>query len=145
MSSRILDFYASKAWAIQENSLQEMYGIYQAALQRRSDGVDFDPESVAAKTGTRLDNTRSVEVRDGVAIIPVTGPIFRRANLFTEISGATSIQVLAKDFDQALENPRVKSILFEINSPGGEVDGTSEFADHIFHARGHKPLVAYVS
>lgn len=146
MSSRnILDFYASKAWAIQESALQEMYGIYQAALQRRSDGVDFDPEAVAAKTGTRLDNTRSVEVRDGVAIIPVSGPIFRRANLFTEISGATSIQVLAKDFDQALENPRVKSVLFEINSPGGEVDGTSEFAQHIFDARGQKPIVAYVA
>lgn len=143
--TKILDFYASKAWAIQESSLQEMYGIYQAALQRRSDGVDFDPEAVAAKSGTRLDNTRSIELRDGVAVIPVTGPIFRRANLFTEVSGATSIQVLAKDFDQALENPRVKSILFEINSPGGEVDGTSEFAQHIFDARGKKPIVAYVS
>lgn len=142
---KILDFYASKTWAIQENSLQEMYGIYQAALQRRSDGVDFDPEAVAAKTGTRLDNTRSVEVRDGVAVIPVRGPIFARANLFTQISGATSIEVLAKDFNEALENPRVKSILFEINSPGGEVDGTSEFAQHIFDAREQKPIVAYVA
>lgn len=144
-SHKLLDFYASKAWAIQESALHEMYGIYQTALQRKLEGSEFDPEAVAAKTGTRLDNTRSVEVRDGVAIIPVSGPIFRYANLFTQISGATSIEMLAKDFDQALESPRVKSILLDINSPGGEVDGTSEFAQHVFDARGKKPIVAYVS
>ena len=143
--TKILDFYASKAWAIQETSLREMYGIYQAALQRKVNGEDFDPEAVAAKSGTRLDNTRRVEVRDGVAIIPVSGPVFRYANLFTQVSGATSIEMLAKDFDQALESPRVRSIILEINSPGGEVDGTSEFAEQIFNARGKKPIVAYVS
>lgn len=145
-ANRILDFYASKVWAIQEASLQEMYGIYRAALERRELGAEFDPEAVATKTGKRLDNTRTVEIRDGVAILPVSGPIFRYANLFTQISGATSIDVLAKDFNEALENPRVRSILLEINSPGGEVDGTAEFAQQIFDARNSdKHIVAYVS
>lgn len=143
---RILDFYAGKSWAILEANLQEMYQIYQARVARGDLGIDFDPEAVAAKSGTRLDNTRKVDVREGgVAIIPVTGPIFGRANMITECSGATSIEMLAKDFNQALENPRVKSIILNINSPGGEVDGTSEFAQHIFDARGQKPIIAYVA
>ncbi|HEX7334222.1 MAG TPA: S49 family peptidase [Pyrinomonadaceae bacterium] len=146
MKHRLFDFYASKSWAILPESLQEMYDIYRTAIDRKALDIDFDPEAVSAKTGVRLDNTRRVEIRgDGVAIIPVMGPIFGRANLFTEISGATSIEMLAKDFNEARENTRVKAIIFHINSPGGEVDGTSEFAQHVFNARSEKPIVAYAS
>lgn len=141
----ILDFYASKAWAMPESNLREMYEIYKTALDRKEVGGLLDPEAVLAKTGKPLDNTRDVTIRDGVAIIPVSGPIFRYANLFTEISGATSIEVLAKDFRQALDDRSVRSILLEVNSPGGEADGTAELAQHIFEARGQKPIIAYVS
>lgn len=144
-SARILDFYASKSWAILEPSLQEMFEIYKAALERKIEGVEFDPQAVAAKLGRPLDNARAVTVREGIAILPVSGPIFRYANLFTEISGATSIEVLATDFRQALDDRAVQAIVLEINSPGGEVDGTSELAQHIFEARGKKPITAYVS
>lgn len=142
---RILDFYASKSWAILEANLQEMYEIYKVALERKALDLDFNPEAVAAKIGRPLDNARTVTVRDGIAILPVSGPIFRYANLFTEISGATSIEVLATDFQQALDDRSVKAIILEINSPGGEVDGTSELAQHIFDARGVKPITAYIS
>src|ERR1051325_832231 len=93
--TRVLDFYASKSWAILEQSLQEMFEIYKTALDRKAIDVEFDPQAVAAKLGRPLDNTRAVAVRDGVAIVPVSGPIFRYANLFTAISGAKSIEVLA--------------------------------------------------
>ncbi|HEX2881596.1 MAG TPA: S49 family peptidase [Polyangiaceae bacterium] len=122
-----------------------MFEIYKAALERKALDVEFDPQAVAAKIGRPLDNARTVTIRDGVAILPVSGPIFRYANLFTEISGATSIEVLATDFRNALEDRAVQAIILEINSPGGEVDGTSEFAQHIFDARGKKPVTAYVS
>lgn len=141
---RILDFYASKPWAILEANLQEMYQIYQSALERKAVDLDFNPEAVAAKIGRPLDNSRTVTVRDGIAVLPVSGPIFRYANLFTEISGATSIEVLATDFQQAMDDRTVKAIVLEINSPGGEVDGTSELAQHIYDARGQKPIIAYV-
>lgn len=142
---RVLDFYASKSWAILEPALQEMFEIYKAALERKALDTEFDPQAVAAKLGRPLDNARTVTIRDGIAILPVSGPIFRYANLFTEISGATSIEVLATDFHNALEDRAVHAIILEVNSPGGEVDGTSEFAQHIFEARGKKPVVAYIS
>jgi capsid assembly protease len=145
MKHRLFDFYASKSWAILPDSLQEMYDIYRTAIDRKAIDVDFDPQAVSAKIGRPLDNARTVVVRDGVAILPVSGPIFRYANLFTEISGATSIEVLATDFRRALDDPTIQAIILEINSPGGEVDGTSELAQHVFNARGEKPVVAYAS
>ena len=47
----------------------------------------------------------SVYVRDGVAVVPITGPLFRYANVFTNHSGATSIELVAKDFRAALDDP----------------------------------------
>src|ERR1019366_7530398 len=77
-------------------------------------------------------------------IIPVTGPIFQRANLFTAISGATSTEVLATDFTAALGNPSITAIILNLDSPGGEVDGINELSQMIYDARGQKPIIAYV-
>jgi ClpP class serine protease len=65
--------------------------------------------------------------------------------MFTQISGATSIDSLATDFGQAVNNPAVKGIVLEIDSPGGMVAGVSEFAAQIRAATKIKPVVAYVS
>jgi ClpP class serine protease len=77
--------------------------------------------------------------------VPVRGPIFRYANLFTEVSGATSVEQLALDFGAAVDNPAVAAIVLEIDSPGGMVAGVSEFAGQVRAATKRKPVVAYVS
>ena len=61
----------------------------------------------------------------------VEGPIVRYADLFTEISGATSIETLAQDLHSALNDNTISGIVLNIDSPGGEVNGTSEFADMV--------------
>ncbi|MFB8830271.1 S49 family peptidase [Azotobacter sp. CWF10] len=103
-----------------------------------------DPEALEARLGRPLDNTRAVTLRDGVAVIPVVGPIMRYANLFTRISGATSTQELATDLRIALDDPQVKTIVLNIDSPGGEATGINELADMVYAARTRKPIKAYV-
>jgi len=103
-----------------------------------------DVQALEAKLGRPLDNTRNVTVRDGVAVIPVTGPIFRHANLMTEISGATSTGSLATDIQEALDNPSVKALVLDVDSPGGEATGINELSEMIFQARARKPIKAYV-
>ena len=103
-----------------------------------------DPEALEARLGRPLDNTRAVSIRDGVAVIPITGPIMRYANLFTRISGATSTQELATDLQTALDSPQVRAIVLNIDSPGGEASGINELADMIHASRGKKPIKAYV-
>lgn len=127
----------SVPWAILPDALQTVLEI--AARENPS------PQAVAAELGRPLDHTHRVTLRDGVAVIPVTGPVFRRANLFTEVSGATSIEMLATDLRQALSDPTVKAILLDIDSPGGEVNGVQEFAEMVYRARKRKPVAAYIS
>ncbi len=134
---RIWNRIAGEPWAITETALHTILEI--AARENES------PQAVAAKLGRNLQNTYSVMERDGVAVIPVTGPLFRYANLFTMISGASSYELIARDFTAALENPQIKGIILDIDSPGGEVNGVSELSNMVFAARGKKPVVAYAS
>jgi signal peptide peptidase SppA len=100
--------------------------------------------SVLMRGGEPLQYTRTVTYRDGVAIIPIEGAIFPKANLMTEISGATSVEVLAKDISAAVDNPEVNGIVLLVDSPGGHVTGISELASHIRAYAKQKRIIAYV-
>lgn len=86
---------------------------------------------------------RMAQLVEDVAVIPVAGPIFPRANMMTEISGATSIASLKADFVRAEADPAVKAILLDIDSPGGVVTGIDDFAARV--AAAQKPVVTYVA
>ena len=79
-----------------------------------------------------------------MAIIDVIGATFKRANLFTAMSGATSYEIIRADFQAAIDDPKVKGIMLNIDSPGGEASGTGELAAAVAAARGKKPITAYV-
>jgi len=132
--SRAFELAASRPWLMLPDALDGLMAI----ADRQG-----DPEALEARLGRQLENTRAVTVRNGVAIIPVVGPIMRYANLFTRISGATSTQELATDFQTALDDPKVKAIVFNVDSPGGEANGINELSDMIHAARGKKPIKAY--
>ncbi|MBO0155228.1 S49 family peptidase, partial [Vibrio parahaemolyticus] len=55
----------------------------------------------------------------------------------------TTTQLLAQDFTQALNDPSIKAILLNIDSPGGEAKGIHELAEMIYQARGKKRIIAY--
>lgn len=133
---RVFDAVTGTPWLCTQESLQMILEI--AARE------NLDPDAVAAQRGKPLDHTHRVTNRNGIAVIPVEGPIVRYADLFTEISGATSIETLAQDLHSALNDNTISGILLNIDSPGGEVNGTSEFADMVHAARDRKPIVAYV-
>jgi signal peptide peptidase SppA len=79
-----------------------------------------------------------------IAIIPIHGFMVRELDFFSWFMGGTSTGMTLAAFDQALEDPKIKAIVFDINSPGGEVDGAPELAQRIFEARGKKSILAYI-
>ena len=125
----------AERWAITEEGLRTILAIANR---------EGDLEALKSKLGEELPGTRRAEKRGNVAVVPISGPIFRYANLFTEFSGATSLGMLSLDFQKALEDDSVSSILLYPDSPGGQVNGTNEFADMVHRANQIKPVVAYV-
>ncbi|NLD15886.1 MAG: S49 family peptidase [Gammaproteobacteria bacterium] len=126
---------ASQTWLILPDALDNILSIAQ-----RSNDV----EALETRLGKQLEHTHTVTNRNGVAVIPVTGPIFRYANLFTRISGATSTEVLATDIQTALDDPSIKSIVLNIDSPGGVASGINELANLIYQGRDKKKIAAYI-
>jgi signal peptide peptidase SppA len=77
-----------------------------------------------------------------VAVLPLQGVISHRMNMMSKISGGTSTEQFAAMFRQVLNDPNVKAIVFDVDSPGGSVDGVPELAAEILAARGQKKMVA---
>ncbi len=136
MTIRALDLIIDTPWALRAEALEQLLAIAARANEA--------PEAVAARLGRPLDNARTVTLRGDTAIIPITGPIFRRANLFTEVSGATSVEILAQDLETAALDESIARIVLEIDSPGGQATGIADLAAMIRDASHIKPVVAYV-
>lgn len=150
--SKVLTYIASNFWAMR----QQEFDVMTMIAARRLDALDKIaasieekslPEAMTAKRGERLMNTRYTEIREGsIAVIDVNGRLAKRMGFFAEVcEGGTSTENLLKDFQTCLENPNVSSIVFNIDSPGGEAFGINELASHIQAARGKKPMKAYIS
>lgn len=134
----LIELIQDQAWAIHPAKLDEIVAFVET---RMSQGKPEDlPEFASGKSGNKSED--SYQIKNGVAVIPVFGTLMKRANLFTRFSGGTSYQLIQRDIQSALENPKVKAIALEIDSPGGSADGVFEVADFIFSVRGQKPIVA---
>jgi signal peptide peptidase SppA len=135
---RILSLLCDRPWAITDSALDEILEI----AQRES----ADLEAVAARLGRPLENAGGnlAESRGQVAILGIEGPLFRYANMFTSISGATSVEVLSQDLQAAVDNRQIRRIVLNVDSPGGQVDGINELADMIRAANQVKPVTAYI-
>jgi len=112
------------------------------------DGQDYSPTEIMGslqESFPMADHSRFINIVDGVAIIDVRGTIVQRQGSIRPYSGMTGLNGLQNRIIMALENPMVKAILLDIDSPGGEVAGLFDFADFLFESRGPKPITAFIN
>jgi len=134
---KILDILNSP-WAIQPEKLLEIQALYATHLR----GEKIDIKAIEAQLGQPLANERnSYTVIDGVAVLPILGVIARRMNIFMQISGGTSIELMKRDFNAALNDPSAHAIVQHISSPGGSIEGIQQYAAMVYAARGKKRIV----
>lgn len=135
--TRVLDIAMNSLWAMDREALERLLEI--AGREHK-----VDTEALAAYRADSLKNADRTALRDGVAIMNVEGALFPRANLMTEVSGATSYDILRRDLQAVLDAGKARALILNIDSPGGAVNGASEFAQALYEARGKLPIVAYV-
>ena len=130
----------TEAWLIVPAKLCEMIDVYNYHLKREK--IDF--KTIKSQLGEKTDDEEEgYIIENGVAVMSLMGIISKRANLFTNWSGGTSIQLFERDFKRALVDPAVRSILISTDSPGGSVDGVQELANMIYENRGIKRILAH--
>lgn len=137
---RILHAVASTPWAMEPQRIIDVMEV----LSFKALGGEMTPEEIQAYTGIDAAARPRSERRGAVAVIGIRGIIEHRIEMIDNISGpgGTSIQEFRRRFRDALASDSVSSILLDVDSPGGSVDGVEEMAAEIFESRGEKPIVA---
>ncbi len=136
---KINDLAPGKIWAIEPTILESLFQEYSAIT---------DPAVLSAKLADFVEEPVGRDdflLKDGVAVIPVTGTLSKRGGFWTWFSGGRSLTDLSAIFKDALEDTAVKAIVLDIDSPGGVVSGTDALSDLVFEARGIKPVVAFAN
>lgn len=84
---------------------------------------------------------RPYNVQDGTLIIPITGVLMNKLSIKFG-SFATGYQYIERAVERGMDDPEVTAIVFDIDSPGGEVAGNFELSEKIASMRGEKPMRA---
>jgi signal peptide peptidase SppA len=132
----VLSFAISHPWAV----LPEMLSIIAGILAHRIAGVELDQAQIQAAL---VDRKNLPQPRVGsVAVLPIYGVLAPRMNMFSRMSGGTSYEQLTTQLRDAVNDKTVRTIVFDVNSPGGSVAGNAEFAAEVMKARAKKPVIA---
>ena len=87
-----------------------------------------------------------LSVSDGIGIIDLHGPLMRQPDLISALLfGATDMNEVTDAIQEALQRDDVQSILIDINSPGGTVNGTPELAQAVADAAKLKTTYAFTA
>lgn len=124
---------SARVWAMRADG-----AVAAQALQRRADRL-AGMASVTGPGEAPLAGSDYATVIDGVAIIPVMGPLMR-----TYSRWAWSYDEIGRDVRLARADPGVRAILLNIDSPGGEGAGCADLAAVIRTGADDKPIAAFV-
>ena len=112
--------FSGTIWAIEPNKGREIAALAETIAQ-----------------GERNPNYPSSEVAEpyvlenGVAVVPIRNVMMKRGNMFMKVSGGTSTELLTTQIARIAAMDGVKAIVFDVDSPGGSVEGLSELRDTI--------------
>lgn len=79
---------------------------------------------------------------EGVAILSISGVLSRRFDWLAAACGWTTYEGIGATLAAIKSDFRVRAVMLDVDSPGGEVSGMLDVADAIVAARGAKPIWA---
>lgn len=119
-------------WCIEPLWFTQAVALYKAGLYA------LQPEAADSPRGREM---RPYDVVDGIAIVPVQGPLSKHGSMkFGEGSTVQMRQMIR----QASRDDAVEKLMLHVYSPGGHVDGTHELAADVARASLTKPVYAHI-
>jgi signal peptide peptidase SppA len=123
----------AEVWALHPTVLAE---LCQAALDAQL------PAALRLQSPT---TSTALEVRQGTALIPITGLLEKQLSYLGWLHGATLFPLLQAQLREAGQRADVRRVLLLIDSPGGTVAGTQETASLLRELGAVKPVIAHGS
>jgi len=137
------DFANGMTWAIRKATLEDMIAHLTAGAEdvRKKFNLPNHEATLFSENPER----GQMEIRDGIAIIPIYGPISKRGSFLSMFFGGTNLVALTVAMQEARINTGVQGIVLDIDSPGGTVAGTEAFGDLIWEIAREKPIVSFAN
>lgn len=141
---RVVRLVAETPWAVLPGTLARIVAILHERRTAGRPSAEEIAERIRPASIEAFERRAVVEPPPSVAVIPIEGVIMPKADLVSELSGGggASLEAFGQAFAAAVTDPAISSIVLNIDSPGGVVDGVPETADLVRGARGAKPIIA---
>lgn len=119
-------------WAILRDHLDR---ILQADVDLFADAPVADIDAMyAARGDSRQGN--------GVAVLPIIGPVSKRDTMMTMLFGGTSTNRLIAQMRTLAADDSVSTVILNVDSPGGTISGVPEAAAEVRRLRESKRVIA---
>lgn len=122
---------SARIWAMRRDDV-----VSSQVLQLRAAVANGEVEAFAS--GDRLEGSDFASVVNGVAIIPIKGPLMRTFSWWS-----WSYEEIERDLRLAQASNLVRAIILDVDSPGGMVSGCADLANFVRDS-GPKPIEAFV-
>lgn len=113
-----------------ESAMESVYAMTEARAGKSSDPFELPP---------------LVTVQDGVGIVSLKGPLVSGSAGFMRLFGITGYDDFQEALLEAATDKSVKSIMLNVSSGGGDVNGVDEASDILKQVGTLKPVLTYAS
>ena len=141
LNTHVVQTFARKAALICPQHAQDVVALANVPVLSQATTQEAMAQC-ASVYGAGLDTGKPFIFSQGIAVIPVWGALLHRSPWMSPY--ATGYEYIGSRFAQAMADPDVKGIVFDVNSYGGHVAGNFELADEIYAAREKKSMIAIV-
>lgn len=131
---RILTELASHHWAMEEKTFRALLSVVNGHVLSTEEQAQMhvvnrvERLAMADYFGSEIDSTHYSSINRNVGFLSLYGPVIPRATWLSRASGSVSLDTATNEFLALEENPAVNTIVLLVDSPGGTVTGTSDFA-----------------
>src|ERR1700677_27383 len=129
---RIIDAVYHQPLAISLSGFETIDRILRPAIEGKRPEADLFGEDMP-----------QMEIENGVAVIPVIGPLLQHASLLDKQCGATSYDDIQEDLEAAAARGDVRTVIFNFDSPGGQMAGGIELAEFIAEFQRETGIACY--
>lgn len=131
----------SNAWLIGDEGLTSAAAALALASKARLERTDR-PKVDGGDGGEYRDPRCCPKVVDGVAVMPVQASyLYHGRDFWMDLFGGLSYQCLADEVERLAMDASIRGVVFDVNCPGGSVDGVREFVDAVKGLAAVKPTL----
>ncbi len=121
-------------WCIDETALAQITGASMGLTASDMPNIEsFD-----------MDRFMPLTKAGNIAIVKIRGPLTKNLTFMSFFFGGTSVEMIRRAINAAAGDKDVETIVLDVDSPGGSVDGIAGVVDAIAAAVKSKPVIAQV-